>query len=76
MFPLLRKSGIVDDPRDHWTVFLHNWKYISPNLGQHLLVAPWRVRYQVVQRLVHTANIIRSQTGSHRLDALALPWKQ
>ena len=72
MFTLLGETRIVHDPRHHRAVFLHSGQYLLPHLCQHLFVVPGRVCHKVMQRLVHAANIIRSQTRSHRLDAFAL----
>ena len=71
MLSLLRKPRVIHDPRHHWTVFLHGGQHLPSHLRQHLFVVPWRVRHQVMQRLVHATNIVWGQARSHRLDALA-----
>jgi len=59
-----------------WAVLLHGRQHRSPHLGQHLVVVPWGVRHQVMERLVRAANIVWSQTRGHRLDTLALAGQQ
>ena len=58
MLSLLGKPGVVHNPRHYRTVFLHGWQHLPPHLGQHLLVAPGRIGHQVMERLVHAANIV------------------
>jgi hypothetical protein len=70
MFSLLRKTRIVYDPRDHWTVFLHGRQYFPPYLRQHLFIVPGGVRHQMMKRLVHATNVVRRQARCHRLDTL------
>jgi hypothetical protein len=72
MLPLLRKTRVVHDPRHYRTVLLHGGEHLLPHLLQHRLVVPRRVGHQVMQRLVHAPNIVRSQPRCHRLDTLAL----
>jgi len=72
MLPLLGKTCIIHYPRHHRTVFLHAGQHIAPHFGQHLLVVPGRVRHQMMERLVHSPNIVWSQARGHRLDTLAL----
>jgi hypothetical protein len=76
MLALLGKTRIIHDPRHHRSVFLHGRQYLPPHLGQHLFVVPWRVRHQVVQRLVRGTNIVWGQARGHRLDTLALSRQQ
>jgi hypothetical protein len=73
---LFGKAGIIYDPGNHWTIFLHDGKHLLSHPAQHLFVAPGRVGNQVMQRLVHAANIVWGQTCSHRLYALPLAWQQ
>ncbi len=51
---------------------LQRGQHLSPHLRQHFVVARGRIRYQVMQRLVHAPNIVRGQARRHRLDTLAL----
>ena len=60
MLSLLGKTRIIHNPRYYLTVFQHGWQHITPHCGQHLLVVPRSVRYQMMQRLMHAANILRS----------------
>lgn len=73
MLTLLRKASVIYDPRHYGAILLHRLQHRPPHLRQHLLVIPWRIRHQMVQRLVHTPNIVRGQACGHRFDALALP---
>jgi hypothetical protein len=73
---LFGKTGVIHDPRHHRAILLHGWKHLPSYLTQHLFVVPGRVRNQVMQRLVHAANIVRSQTCSHWLNALAISGQQ
>ena len=73
---LFGKTGVIHDPCHHRTIPLHGGKHLLPYLPQHLLVIPRRICYQVMQRLVHATNIVRRQTCSHRLNALAIPGQQ
>ena len=57
----------------HGAVFPHGWQHLPQHLRQHLLVISGRVGHQVMQRLMHAANIVGRQARRHRLDALALP---
>jgi hypothetical protein len=57
MPPLLWESRVIHNPRYHRTVFLHGWQHLSPYLREHLFVIPWRIRYQMMERLVHAPNI-------------------
>jgi hypothetical protein len=68
----LGKTRVVDDPRYYRTVLLHGGEHLLPHLLKHLLVVPRRVGHQVLQRLVHAPNLVRSQARRHRLDTLAL----
>jgi hypothetical protein len=43
---------------------------------QNGFVAPGRIRYQMVQRLVRAPDIIRSHAGGYGLDALSLTRQQ
>jgi hypothetical protein len=70
MLSLLGKTRIIHNPRYYLTVFLHGWQHIPPHCGQHLLIVPRGVRYQVMQRLMHAANMVRSYARRHRLDTL------
>ena len=76
MLPLLGKSRVVYNPRYYWTVFLHGRQHFPPHLRQHLLVVPGGVRHQVMERLVHATNIVRSQARCHRLHALTFARQQ
>jgi hypothetical protein len=72
MLPWFGKTRIIHNPRHHRIVFLHAWKHIPSNLGQHLFIVPGRVRHQVMERLMRATNIVGSQARSHRLNTLAL----
>jgi hypothetical protein len=57
-------------------MFLHRGQHFPSYLRQHFLVVPGRIRYQVVQRLVHATHIVWGQPCGHRLDAFALARQQ
>jgi hypothetical protein len=73
---LLRETSVIYDPCHYRDMLLHRRQHRLSYLRQHLLVIPWRIRDQMMQRLVQTSNVVRSQTCGHRLDALALPVQQ
>jgi hypothetical protein len=72
MLTLFRKGCVIHDPRHDGAMLLQRRQHRPPHLRQHLLVIPRRVRYQMVQRLVHAPNIVRGKACGHRFDALAL----
>src|SRR3954451_2283890 len=76
MTSFFRKPGVIDDPCHHRTVLLHCRQYLTTHLFQHHFIVPGCIRYQMMQGLMHSANIVRSQQRSHRLNALALTWQQ
>jgi hypothetical protein len=76
MLALLGKTGVIDDPCHHWSLFLHGGQHLSAHLLQHGLIAPWSLGYHMMQTLTHWLHISGIQTGGHRLDALALPGQQ
>ena len=71
MLSLFGETGIVHDPGNHRTI-LHRGKYLLSNLAEHLFIAPRSIGHQMMQRLVHAANIVRGQACSHRFNALPL----
>ena len=58
MTSLLGKARVVHNPGHYRGLFLHGWQNFPPHLRQHLAVVPGRVRHQMVQGLVHAANIV------------------
>jgi hypothetical protein len=76
MRALLGEAGIVDDPCHDWSLLLHGRENRTTYLRQQLFVTPGSVGDQMMERLVHPAHVVGSQTGGHRLDALALAGKQ
>ena len=70
------KARVVHHPAGYRTPPAHRRKRIPANLVEDPIVAPRRIRHQMMQSLVHAANVARFQPGRHRLDALPFPDKQ
>ncbi len=58
------------------TLLLHCRENRTAHLRQQLFVAPGSIGDQMMQRLMHSPNVVGSQARGHRLDALALARKQ
>jgi hypothetical protein len=72
MLPLLRKTGVIDDPGHYRAVLLHSRKHPTTHLLQYRGIAPRRIGHQMVQGLVHSPHIMGRQPCGHRLNTLAL----
>src|SRR5690606_5325043 len=69
MFALLREAGVVNDPV---AVVLQSENRLNPLLdtSDDTLVRPRRLRYQMMQRLMLGADVIRIGVRGQRLNAL------
>jgi len=73
---LLWKPCIVHHPGNDRSLPQHGGKHGIQRSVQQNFVIPRGIRHQMMQRLMHPANVIRIQTRRHRFDALALPRQQ
>ena len=73
---LLWKPCIVHYPGNDRSLPQHSVKHGIQRPVQQNFVIPRGIRHQMMQRLMHPANVIRIQTRRHRFDALALPRQQ
>jgi hypothetical protein len=71
MTALLGKASVIHNPAHNLVLLPHGRQNRTPHLPLHLLIAPRRIRHQVMQALVHALNVIRGQPCRHRLYALS-----
>jgi hypothetical protein len=76
MTALFRKPRVIHDPGDQLVPPRHRWQHLFPHLSQQCSIAPGRIGHNVVQRLVHPANVTGRQTRGHRLHTFALQGQQ
>jgi hypothetical protein len=76
MTALLWKAGIVHNPAHDFAVLLQDRQDRITYLPQDSFIAPWGVRYDMVQRLMRPPNIIRGEPGRNRFHTLALTGQQ
>jgi hypothetical protein len=69
---LLRKAGVVDDPRFNRPLTLDRRQHHLAHLGQNPRVRPGRVADEMQQRLMLRCRPPRRGNRRHRLNALAL----
>ncbi len=75
MTSLLRKPGVVHNPRRYRPVSVHLLQNPLPSHLQHSPFVPGRVRHEVMERLVTRLNVARINASCYRLDTLALAWQ-
>src|SRR5215469_8998302 len=68
---LLRKPGVVDDPRLDRLVTRDRWQDTFADTAQHRLIGPRPLGHKVQQRLVLRRGSLRRRHRRQRLDALA-----
>lgn len=73
---LLGKPSVIYDPRDDGALLLQRWQRLATHTSQQRMVTPGSIHHQMVERLMHAAHVVRSQTGRHGLDALAFSRQQ
>jgi hypothetical protein len=73
---LFGKAGVIHHPSNHWFLAEHSGHYKIQASVQDGLVTPGGVGNHVMQRLMHAPDVIGSQSGGHRFDALALARQQ
>ncbi len=73
MLALLEEARVVDDPRRDRIALLHRRDRVPCRREANLVIAPRRVRDEVMQALVSRARVgrRRRRTRGERLDALA-----
>ena len=76
MTPFLRQTGIIYNPGLDWTFLTHRRPDVASHGSQYRLIAPGRIGYHVMQRLMHPPHVVRRQAGCHWLHALAFSWQQ
>ena len=76
MRSLLGNSGVIHDPGRDGTASFHDWQDIVAHVIEKILIAPRGCSHHVVQRLVHTTNVIWSQTSRDRFNALTFTGQQ
>jgi len=76
MRAFLRKAGIIHDPGHHGPLLPHRWQHLIAHCLEQGFLAPGRLGHPMVQALAHWLDVLRVQTGRHRLNALALPGQQ
>jgi hypothetical protein len=76
LMTLLGKACVIYHPRHDWITVQHGWDHKIQTAIQNRFVAPWGVRNQMVQRLVHPSHIVASQLGGHGFDAFPFAGQQ
>jgi len=70
---LLRKTGVIDDPKTRGITAGDHRHYLPRAGRKHRLFAPLRVNHPMMHRQVRRADILRMYPRRHRLNALPLP---
>ncbi len=73
---LLRKAGVVDDPRLDRPMALDHRQQLPLNRGQQSPIGPVGLGHEVVQGLMRGAHLGRIDTRRNRLDALTFQRQQ
>ena len=76
MNTFLDNPSLIHNPRCHRPHLLHDRQDVIPHLPQHVVIAPGRLRDEMMQRLVHALQMIGSQSRRHGLDAFPFAVEQ
>ena len=76
MTALLRETRIVHNPAHDIAVLFHNRQDRITYLPQDSFVAPCGIRYDMMKRLMHPPNVIRSEAGRNPFYTLSLTGQQ
>jgi len=76
MLALFGYAGVVDDQRPDRAVPLYDGQHVGAHCGEHHVIRPVGLRYEMMQRLMRSLHASRLHTRSDRLDALAITGQQ
>ena len=76
MRALLGNAGVVDDQRADRAVPLDDRQHAGAHRGEHRVIRPVGLGYEVMQRLMRRLHPPRLHPRRHRLDALAIAGQQ
>ncbi len=73
---LLWKPRVIHDPGNQPVPPRHRRQHLVAHLSQQCGIAPGRIGHDVMQRLMHLANVTGRKTRGHGLNTLALQGQQ